>query len=341
MMIRRFLVAAAAVCSVGHGCARAQVVTLSGHDSEPVGRIRVVEMASRSREVTNRLTFPIRIRKINSSCPCVVVKIEPESIPPGSTGIVTISAPVAQVATEQVHWATFEASSQDGVTTQTFPISMTYTAELSMLVAPMFMQIVAPAQQEVERLIVVRSEALEAINPRSFRIEGDNAQELRVASVSRHPIPSESRPTEQALAITIKGRFRTEGLREAMLCFETNESPLFEVPMQVRVLPALRAVPAGFIFLPNELGTEKTVLLKSRTGGSIDFAEAILVDEAQRPVEGVELHVVKEGSSPGLRAKVGTWPNQTGGRAVVQLRDSAGQRVGEIPFVWVPAPIKQ
>lgn len=310
-----------------------------------VGVLGIGEWATHLREIQNYSNGSITLHVIRSSCPCVEVQLEPTIVPPGETGVVRIRAPVTAVAGRQTHYATIEANAVDDhgglFQSARFDVAVSYQADLAFVIKPDKLWISTVNGAITERVVIVRSDVLDALNVRRFTI---NDEDLKVARVRRLPVPAPDRPGEEALVITLSGVFHTAGVRDRVLTFQTDDPDFASatIPIQIAVREFWLAVPAGFpiIIQENAAPIVQEVALWGRDGSACPVARVELREENGEPAlrQGFSFSVIPGERNQVTRVRLVCDPSKIDpAEGILQLAlfDRSGSLLRMLPVAWV------
>jgi hypothetical protein len=318
----------------------AQSLKVSGLEIGVVGALAPLHTASHFREVTNDFSGPLRLRVLSSSCPCVTVKLEPEVIPVGGTGLVTIYAPVVAVASEQFHWAKigYEVDSAGEASRGQFDVAVRYSAKLDVLVVPQQLWITAVAGLPTERSIFLRSIAIDALNPRNFRFSESGISNLRVVRTRRFMVPTEDRPGEECLQIYLEADHDEPGLFKTTLTFDAEGTEAeHRVAIQIRVLPRIKISPAAAVFLSSH-ESEKSVFVERRDGGKLLASKARFdsqMSDMNSNTNGVSAKISEENGALRVLISIDRSRLPSSGWGDLVLENEEAETVAKIPVVWV------
>jgi hypothetical protein len=320
------------------------IVKVAGEQRRDFGRLAVGSSAEHSRQVFNIGTETVRLRVVQTSCPCVSVLIGERAIGVSESQTVTLRAPVLPISGRQAHWALLEASSQDGDIvhdTARFRIEVSYEADITFVVKPSRLWISGIAGSTHDRTVYVRSTAIDAVNVHDIRVTSD---QVRVKGVRRFSIPDPTR-TEEVLAITLTASLQEPGISETALLFASDDPAFREcrVPISLRVFEKWAGTPDGFAFIvPADSTTCMTreVILASESGETCPAASIRLQTDDGLPahVDGVEISSSPHATSKGVRISVRLDPGQlTHREGVYQVAVFDGEEkvLRVLPLAWV------
>lgn len=320
-------------------------IKVGGQEHIDAGALKVGEWATHTREIANHCDWPVSLRVMRSSCPSIEVHFEPDTVYPDEVGIVRLRAPVIAVAGQQTHFATVEASATDdrGMTVQSkrFDLAVSYQADLALIVEPEKLWIAVVVGHEFERVVALRSNALDALNVRSFAVTAD---EVKISTARRFPVPAPERPGEEALVITLSGAFQKTGVKECALTFQTDD-PTFAsmtIPIQIAVRDFWLAVPAGFPIIIQDAANPVTqeVTLFGRDGSTCPVASVELreVDGSPAKQQGFSFSVVPGTRDQSARVRLVCDVSKIGdseGTMQIALLDREGSLLRTLPVAWV------
>lgn len=321
------------------------IVQVSGKEQVGLGKLAIGAVATNSWNVKNKTDLDVELRVISSSCPCLKVGIEPRKVGPGGETVVDLATAVAPASGPQAHWALIEASSTDShggrVGTHRFKLGIEYEADLAFVVEPPRLWMVPVEGEEATRTIYVRSVALDALNIRDIRTEGEG---LSVKDVRRFVVPGDVRPGEEALAITVAVKLRRPGLFEGKVLFRTDDHVFGDawLPVQIRVRDAWVAEPAGFpiIFGAEPAPIHQTLRVFSRDGRVCPKLRAEVRDDPGSPAVGgaFQTELRPEQDAKGISVSVTADPSKlrgSEGLGSIDLIDDGGTVLKSIPFAWI------
>lgn len=328
------------------------IVRVSGDESHPCGRMGLGGSAAHKRSVENATTQTVTLRVVATSCPCVSTKLEPEALPPGEKGQVSVSTPVMPVSGPQAHWAIVEASvkNADGSAgeSQRFRLAFSYQADLAFVVEPRELWPVVIRGDAVERLVYVRSSAMDALGIRNVKAVGEGISVIKKRRIS---VPAPARTGEEALAITLRVEGTGSNLHDGQLVFETDDDrfPQMKVPIQVRVKERWVCQPAGFalIFDRSGIPQSQSMAVSSREQTPCPAHTAELLDDSgKRYSEGgltITLNCDKSSTQLVLRADPARLADSCG-LAKIVLRSADGAALHTVPVAWIkplPEPLSK
>lgn len=317
---------------------------VDGEVRNELGLLKVGLQAEHRRRVVNLAVGTLALRVVEVSCPCVTTKLEPAEIPPSGESVVRILTPVAPASGRQVHWAIIEATARDAagqaLARERFRLEVAYEADLEFVVEPTELWIVVAEGEEANRVVYVRSTMMESLRPRDFRAEGEG---VRIRGTQLFPVPTDLRPGEEAIAISVGIAGRQKGLYEGKIAFRTNsrDFPEASVPCHIRVVPRFIAEPAGFPIIVGraEAPIHQLVRVFSRDGTPCPAIRAEVRDEHGREPgpPGLSVRLARDPQGGGVRVSLTANPGALSaeGIASIILLNDRGETIRQLPVAWV------
>ncbi|MEX2218566.1 MAG: DUF1573 domain-containing protein [Phycisphaerales bacterium] len=312
-----------------------------GSAAGSLGKCTVGETAAHACHIKNVGASRATLRKVQSSCSCLTIQIEPAEIGPDEEARIAIIAPVVAAAGRQEHYVIIEAAFvEDGKTIhkERVHVSVGYEADLALLVDPRQLHVAAVEGRETLRTIYIRSRALDAVNVRDLECD---LKGVHVGNPRRFVVPSPDRPGEEALAIPVAFRPTQTGLFCGELVFRTDDQNQAEVriPIELNVRSQMVAAPAGFALIMSDGQGQRTdtVVVRRRDGQPFEVAGARVAAQAGGVVDGFKILLDSTSDRVSVRVQLETitrvLPQE--GVGSVELLDRSGVVIDRLPLAWV------
>ncbi|MGE3107734.1 MAG: DUF1573 domain-containing protein [Phycisphaerales bacterium] len=208
-----------------------------------VGRVALGADAVREFEIVNRSHDTVRLSVVRSTCGCISTTFKDAELKPGGTTTFTIRAAVRGGLGPQQHAAEIEAkpaSMGPGEQGQREVLPIEFTPDRTVDWHPKQLQITARAGVEFARQVYVAR-----VTPGDLGLmpEKSTGQGLAVY------LPEIARENKYVQRLKVSGRLSRPGVVDDVIRIETVSAttPLIEIPVWIKVLPAVEATPPGFV----------------------------------------------------------------------------------------------
>lgn len=324
---------------------KSEWLVVDGPEHKDVGRLQIDTVARHERGIRTSKAEHVTFRVVRSSCPCVRMTFDPPEIKKDQVGKIVLQAPVSELADPQWHWAVVECKLMDAegkvLRIEDVKISVTYQAELDLVVRPDKLWIDAVRGEETTRTIYLRSSTLDALRIRNLRMEGEG---FKVQSTRRFPVRSDARPGEEALAVAVAYESDAPGLHDGSLVFDSENKGEAgtSIPIHVRVREYWLAEPAGyaFLFLNSDRPQAIRVRVRNRRGEPCPVMRVAIRSEKSPEIElpGATATLERNSSPDEVYVVVHATPDRlpgVDGIGSVILYDEHGKVLRDLPLAWI------
>jgi hypothetical protein len=300
--------------------------------SEPSsrGRFRPGELVVRRVTLVNPTNQTIALRVVGTNCPCTTARLAHATLSPAAETTLTLSLSAAQVSAPQTYNAEVQAvpiNAGPGATPQRIVTSISYSPRSPVAVFPRVASIVAVAGDDVR--VPFTALSLDG-STGNFLVALHKGDWASLASQRPH----ESAPNTTSLEVAAPSD--APGLFDGMLVFdrEGEREPVGYAEVSLRILPPLRAAPAGFVLRESESGwsPSRAVITLSPESARCPSPAAASIHP---PIEGIAAaSPVKSGD--GWTITLTADPSQlpAHGSTTVQVLSADQRTLCTIPVVW-------